>query len=85
MALTRENRTIAENLLERMSKDEINELIKVLKYFNDHCREDVRHLCLRDGCENGTDQEKKLRELRVQKSQDVYFSTTHPVCKCCGR
>lgn len=87
MALSKEHRNIAEKLLQNMARDDLADLIEVLQYFNRRCREDVRHLCLIDGCSNETEEEKRLREIEVieRKSQDVYLSTSRPVCKCCGR
>ncbi len=87
MALSQEHRTIAENLLRNMSCNDLNDLIEVLQYFNNQCREDARHKCLISGCQNETEQARKLREIEIleRKSQDVYFSTSRPVCKCCGK
>jgi hypothetical protein len=45
---------VAENLLQTLSKEEVNVLIAILQYYN-VCNEDERVACLRGGCQTPRD------------------------------
>ena len=96
MALSKELHSIAVNLLKNVSENDLDELIKVLSYFNQRCKEKHRSLCLQNGCEQPEPEEKELRrvEKRIEElvkslikesSQNFYMQTSTPTCKCCGR
>ena len=84
--------SVAENILETLSKDEVDALIVVLQYYN-ACDENVRADCFRNGCRMPRDAALEqackasvcgLRKFSSSKSAgEMYLSTQRPVCPCC--
>src|SRR5947209_4309271 len=82
-------KTAAYNLLDTLDSAEIEELVKVLTYYNNTCKEDSRAACLRHGCakkdgETLSKEEKTLTEKTAGSTQ-IYLSGGQSVCPCCKR
>jgi hypothetical protein len=75
-------KTAAYGLLKNLTVAEVNELVEVLSYFNNTCREDCRADCLVKGCET---QKKSLLEEKTTGSTNIYMQGGQSVCPCCRR
>jgi hypothetical protein len=87
----------ARNILETLSKEEVEALIEVLEYYNGHCREDRRAACMECGCKKKWDEDledrcKKalgsrgvVRKSRTVTEGEIYLSVAQPVCPYCRR
>jgi hypothetical protein len=79
---------LAKQLLTSVPKAEMDDLIHLLSYYN-RAPEGDRVKAMANGFEraNEPDFERETRALmeKAAGSQDVYMTTSTPVCRCCGR
>lgn len=82
-------KTAGYNLLDTLSESEIEELIEVLRYYNNTCATDSRAKCLLLGCSkrDGSQPSESERQLmeKTAGSTNVYMSGSSSVCPCCKR
>jgi hypothetical protein len=87
---------MAQNIFSTMSKGEVEDLIRVLHYFNSQCKEANRAACVGGGCtpkDSQTDHEIEegckdailgVKKFSATKTAgEIYLSTPRPVCPCC--
>ncbi len=82
---------LAEQLLGIIPQTEINDLIKLLQYYNQFA-EKQRVLGMKSGSQNPTDltlESEVKKELstitKSTRNQAVYVTTNQQVCSCCGK
>jgi hypothetical protein len=80
---------LAQQLLGSVPKDEIEDLVQLLQYYNRFDEAD-RVRAMQNGSThpvNGEIETKVIREVREKSagSQNVYMSSNQTVCRCCGR
>jgi len=82
---------LARQLLETVPKDEVNDLVRLLQYFNRFAESD-RVKAMRVGSKDPADRflEQKVQESLQESTQKIaarasYVTTNQSVCRCCGR
>jgi hypothetical protein len=79
---------LADQLLDSIPQDELNDLIRILHYYNTTFREEDRVKAVRHGSAKPKDDalEREVKSLqKTAGSQNVYVTTNQTVCRCCGR
>jgi hypothetical protein len=79
---------LAEHLLRTYSAAEVDELVRILTYFNGRFNEADRAKALRYGSvtpTNPTLEEEVRSEFTKAANQSMYLSTTSTVCRYCGK
>jgi hypothetical protein len=86
--MTRRVVELAEHLLRTYSAREVNELVRILEYYNKGVVEADRAKAMKYGTQTPRDRtlEEEVRgEFSKAASQSMYMGTTSTVCRYCGK
>jgi len=83
------------SVLDNFTETEVNEMVEVIKYYNDNCQNDKRAACLVHGCKDDTsamnrkvapyrDDDRTVKRYSLS-ANSAYSGPSSSTCSGCGR
>jgi hypothetical protein len=82
------------SILDNFTKDEVDEIVEILKHYNSLCKEESRAACLAKGCQNDNSSIERKISLYRDSSMTIerfsksagasYSGPTRTTCSKCG-